>query len=421
LSASIKAPALPLADSLPRGRRFPAVLTAVLLLIPLGALNRFIFIDDNLPLLAALLAITALLITRGRLPTPLFPGVTAAFACLILYAWLRLDDPGAFDVSERTQVWSGFTHVLDMALFYVIFVCAAFVYARTGQLSRTLWFLICGYIAAYMLRNSGDIAGLQEGYNLSPGFVICSLLPFALMTPQARSLRPAPLLLALVCAFWLALIGARAATGTVLVVLAMIYAWPLITRNRTVYNLTFLALIVTIVVFHVLYFVYATTSTESLVAGSSIGILEKRIGTRLEIWLHLSYLILQAPWLGYGTDQTTLSVAPLPILEFSLNRQNLGSHSLYFELLYRLGIAGLAGCVLVLFAIWRWFWAGRHEWTVRVAGAFLAGVMVFSTTAEYMFFSAMRLESGFAWAALGVGAGACLRARKLAARQGRNG
>jgi O-antigen ligase len=292
-------------------------------------------------------------------------------------------------------------------------------FARSGQLSRPLWFLICGYIVAYMLRNSVDISALQQGYNLSPGFVIFSLLGFTFLGPRIQGTHRVALALAFVSMLWLALIGARSATGTIMIFLFVLAAWPLITRSKLMYALTLVGVVVAIVLFHVLYFAFATNSADPLVADASIGIFQKRLGTRIDIWVHLAYLIWESPWLGYGTDAATLDVAPLMMLEFSYNRSNLGSHSLYLELLYRLGVVGLAGFALLVVAIWRFYWIGRQEWATRVAAAFLASALVFGATSEYLVFGTMRLENGFAWALLGIGAGACLRHRRKAAVEAR--
>jgi O-antigen ligase len=393
-------------------RRFPAALVALMLLMPIGLFNRYIFADANLPILLLLLVATTLVLTAGRIPKRFFPGITLAFVAFIAYAWSQLDDPLALDFSRRFGAESGMTNIFDIGMYYLMLICVALIWARSGGLARTLWFLICGYILAYMLRNSGDIHALQDGYNLSPGFVVCTLLPFAFLRPGADRPRVIPVLLALFSAFWLALIGARTATGSILIFLAAMYFWPWIARSRMTFFTAFLGLLLVIVAFNVLYLAFATNSAESLVAGSSFGIFEKRLGTRIEIWGHLSYLILQRPWFGYGTDQTTLGVAPLMLMEFTLNRNNLGSHSLYFELLYRLGVVGLAAFVIVLFSIWTSFWAGRETWPVRVAGSFMVGAVVFSTTSEYLVFSAVRLESAFAWIVLGIGVGASLRSRQ---------
>ena len=52
-------------------------------------------------------------------------------------------------------------------------------------------------------------------------------------------------------------------------------------------------------------------------------------------------LIRENLWFGHGTEQLTSFVAPVDDLDFSFNRKNLSAHSLYFEILYRIGIVGL--------------------------------------------------------------------------------
>jgi O-antigen ligase len=221
-----------------------------------------------------------------------------------------------------------------------------------------------------------------------------------------------------VCALWLALIGARTAFGALVVFYVVIRAWPLITRNRFFFYGAFWGMVLLIVALNVVYMLYAGGERESIVEGSDWGILQKSIDTRTEIWVHLLYLIVQEPLFGYGTDQSTAAVGALPFLEFTFNRPNLSAHSTYYEVLYRLGLVGLAGFLIVLSFIWRCFWTGRTEWAVRIAGAFLLTMLFFSTTADNLIFSAQQLRNGFAWIALGIGAGACLRARKNARAAG---
>ena len=65
----------------------------------------------------------------------------------------------------------------------------------------------------------------------------------------------------------------------------------------------------------------------------------------------------------------------------------------------------------MLFCIWQLFWIGRYQWAVRIAGAFLLAMLFFSTTGDNLVFSGQQLRNGFAWIVLGIGAGACLRAK----------
>ncbi len=71
---------------------------------------------------------------------------------------------------------------------------------------------------------------------------------------------------------------------------------------------------------------------------------------------------------------------------------------------------GLFLFLMILLSVWRALWAGRAEWSVRIAGAYLVCPPVFSGTGGFLVFCGMELKSGFAWIILGTGVGASLRA-----------
>jgi O-antigen ligase len=374
-----------------------------------------------------LVALLGFILSSGVIPRGIcFPGVALSFLIFIVYAWVRLDDAWALDIFRVAPdgLRPGLSYVLDLIIYYALFVTAALVYYKKSRFSIFLWFLICGYIVAFIIRNSLDIAGLQEGYNLSPGFVLVTLLPFVFLMHGDRNKVPLiPSVLLFFCIIWLALIGARTAVGALLIFWIVMRVWPTITRSRFMYFATFWAALLFIACVTVLYVLYTISDPtdsllkESLIEDSGVGIFHKSIGTRIQIWVHLLFLISQQPVFGYGTDHATFLVSPLSFLEFTLNRDNLSAHSTYFELLYRLGAVGLLGFILIMFSIWKLFWSGREHQAARVAGAFLVSILFFCSTGEYLVFNDLQLRSGFGWIILGIGAGACLRAMKDARRR----
>jgi O-antigen ligase len=395
-------------------RSLRLLLVAILLLAPIAILNKYVFLEANLLILSAALGALALVVALGRIPRAVvFPGVAFAFAVFVIYAWLRLDDPTSIDLMGllSTEQLGGFAFVADLIIFYGLFVSVALLYYKSRRLSLFIWFLVCGYIVAFIVRNSFDVTGLQQGYNLSPGFVLLPLIPLVYIRASGHrdSAGFIPHALFVISILWLALIGARTAVGSFLLFLAALYAWPLITRNRFLYYGTFAAMWVALAALTVAYLSFVVYTGSGLFEDSGVGILQKGIGTRVDIWAHLAYLIWQQPWFGYGTDHSTQAVAPLRYMQFAFHRDNLSAHSLYFELLYRLGIVGLCSFILLLLAVWHALWKGRHLWEVRVAGAFLICATFFSATGEYLVFSEMRLRSGLGWVVLGIAAGATLR------------
>lgn len=393
-----------------------SLLVAFITLAPIAVFNKYVFLESNLVILLGLFIIAAMMLSWGSVPRGIFfPSVALSFLLLISYAWMRLDDPGALDLlSVMTNGdLSGSSVVVDLTIYYCLFVTAALLYYRKPHLSIFLWFLIVGYVLAFVLRNSIDIGELQSGYNLSPGFVLVSMLPFVFLrrTGDRKEPKLVPYALLIFSMLWLALIGARTAVASLLIFAGCLYAWPLIARNRFNFYLSFWGMWILIAVLTVVYLTYVVYTGAGLVEDSDVGIFKKGLGTRVDIWAHLAYLISQQPWFGYGTDHATHTVPPLQFMNFSFHRDDLSAHSVYFEVLYRLGVVGLAGYILVLFNVWRLFWQGRQLWEVRVACAFIICLIFFNATGEFLMFSTMRLRSGFGWILLGIAAGACLRAR----------
>lgn len=389
-----------------------ALIIAMCVLIPIGIWNRYIFLETNLPLLLIIMIIAAFVFRTNRIYRKGLLFFSISFSLFTIYAWARLDNVLGFqlNLSNIIEVKTGFSYVLDLIIFYLLFITAALLYYNKKKFSVFLWFLICGYIIAFMLRNY-DIHELQIGYNLSPGFVIITLLPFIYLKNSENKNKNFFIANAMfmLCVIWLALIGARAAFVSLLLFYAGMRAWLIITRNRFTYYSTFWGMLFVIAILTIIYLRF-THLDNAVIEGTGFHIFSKRLGTRNEIWIHLLHYISQNPLFGYGTDHATAVVSPLPFLEFTYHRDNLSSHSTYFEILYRLGIFGLLSFVLIMFSIWRLFWEGRKQWVVRVAGAFLLSILFFASTSVFLVFSTMQLRSGFAWIILGIGAGASLRA-----------
>lgn len=403
-------------------RAILSFLLATAILVPITIWNRYVFLETNLPLLLILLISAPFIYGFDRVPRDIvFPGISMSFFLFIVYAWFRLDSRLDFNLSsvDPSGIRPGLAYILDLIMFYFLFVISAVLFYNRPRLSLFLWLLICGYVIAYIVRNSFDITGLQSGFNLSSGIVILTLLPFVFLMHTDRNRMPLiPSVLLFFCILWVALIGARTAVASLLLFYIAIRAWPIITRSRFIYFATFWSMILSIAGVTVLYVLYGINNpadpllAESLVESSNVGILQKSIGTRVEIWIHLAFLISQQPIFGYGTDHGTEVVNPVWSIVFTFNRDNLSAHSLYFELLYRLGAVGLLGFILIMFSIWRVFWSGREQWAVQVAGASLLALLFYSTTGGFMVFNDLQLRSGFVWIILGIGAGACLRGRK---------
>tara|TARA_R110002073_G_scaffold94388_8_gene219556 strand:+ start:3143 stop:4366 length:1224 start_codon:yes stop_codon:yes gene_type:complete len=386
-----------------------AISFAFIALLPIAALNSTIFSEDNLVFLLGATFLFGLFSSKGRLyAKSRYPWVSLWFIALLAYstasAWFTSSSVDA----EESELMKA----VDLLMYFLLFKSTVSATTHTNQDNQFLWWLIVGYSIAFVLRNSVDIAGLQQGYNLSPGFVLMTFVPLILLPTlengQARYPRGG-VLLALTFVFWLALIGARTAAVSIMLLLALIWVWPILVSRRWIYICSFWGAVGVMVLFYWMYLHLSTGLDESLVEDSSFNFFRKRLGTRTDIWLQLLYLISQNPWFGYGLEASTHAASPVQSLDFSYHRDNLASHSTYLEIVYRLGIIGLGMFILILYSIWMSLWYGRTNWKVRVVGAYLLTLLFFASTGQFLFLTDMSLRSGFAWMVLAIGVGVSLK------------
>jgi O-antigen ligase len=324
--------------------------------------------------------------------------------------WLRsgnLTTPRVVDVDFALQ-YSSFYDIGHQLLFYALFVLAAVYCYNKGGINLTLWLIILGYTIAFMARNTMQLDELKVGYNLSPGFVLFSLVPF-LFLGRLQDNKKTGIFIHIffwLCTIWTFLIGARTAMFSMLIFYGCMAAWPLISCNKKIYYTTFVGTLMFIFGIVTTYLLIIISGLAENLETLSVAIFDKSLFTRFKLWYFLSQIIAERPILGFGTENASTSFIAPKIL-FPL-RENLSAHSTYLEILIRLGFVGLILYLCVLFGIWKILWQGRGENAVRVAGSFLIASLFFMSTGEYLIFG-MELRSAFGWIILGIGAGACLQ------------
>ena len=99
---------------------------------------------------------------------------------------------------------------------------------------------------------------------------------------------------------------------------------------------------------------------------------------------------------------------PVAYLDFTMNRKNLSAHSLYFELIYRLGFVGLFLFLGVILAIWTSFWKGRNLWEIKIAASLTIAILFLASSSVVLIFSHMELRWGFVWLFFGIAFGSSL-------------
>lgn len=197
----------------------------------------------------------------------------------------------------------------------------------------------------------------------------------------------------------LALHGARS-TWLAVAGSGMTYIFLTVFReNRIAYNGAFLAAVVVLLT---LPFVYSS------LAGSSLGFELQSVSRELTgknffsgreaFWPSVYEAVWERPILGYGGSATPAIIADV----------GLSSHNLYLQVALQTGLTGLVVLLALLYSIWKVLWLGRHDEVVRLASAFMIGIMLHQT------FEVSLTQNNLAialvqWLPVGVGVSRCLR------------
>ncbi len=384
--------------------------------------NSVIFAEENYIYFTLLLGAAALFKGNPRLilKTDMVKILTI-FALLALYVFLHNELP---ENVGRLQFVSPASNGVDGSHIPIIcagavFFAAASISYRRASMPLWLWLTVLVYLSGYIAINSLDFAAFKAGYHLSAGFVLISAAPCLFLsnarTHIVRSIAYISLIFFIV---WLTILGARTAGFSLLVVLLLLISWQWIVRNQTIFKSLFWILFFAILLTKVTYIVagiqlHGGISTgKPLLSGLGLGFLEKQIWTRLEIWLHVSELIHDRPLFGWGGGVSTSLVAPVEDLTFSLNRNNIASHSTFVEVLFRLGYVGLFLFAILLSAIWNGFGPARDRLEVQAVASFMLGILLLSTTSTILLFSVTPLRALMCWAIFGFGVGIGLRCKQ---------
>lgn len=387
---------------------------AIFILIPIGLANSYIFLESNITILGLGLILSSLILIKGRLSKKMFNGFFVSYSLFFIHSMLSLNFES--DVAKIYYVATPLAKIelINLAYFFLCFYGSALIYKKYGYLSDIIKYLVLLYIVAFIIRNStpSEFESLINGYNLSPGFLVIALLPFVFITSDTKNITWFPYIIAVLLMFWLALIGSRTSVLSIIIFLLALWIMPLITKNKLVYLFSFFVILTSIFLSIILYLYFADNNTDPLIGNSFFEIFNKRVGTRIEIWQHLTILINEAPWFGHGMEQITSYVHPIKEIEFTANRDNLSAHSTYFEILYRLGIVGIIFFLFSIFFLWIGLWQVKDQWTARVLGAYIIMLLAFMTTTKFLVLSPSPLYSGFSWIVLGIGAGLSMRKSK---------
>ena len=379
---------------------FYIILILCFILLPILALfNRYIFYELNVFFLLIFLCLYTIY-NNTKFSIKLFIGSPALyFFAFVVYVLSRYQTGKSLD--ENLQL-------LSLLSYFIFFLVASILFYKKKYISDLVWFVCTMYLIAYIARISLDIEAAINGTNLSSGIVVISFIPFVLLNLQKYTSKyyTTSFLIIFFLIIWCSIIGSRAATLGLMLFLITFTLWPLITKNRVIYIGYFLSCVLFFLTGCLLYIFFVTDANFSLFSDSGIGILTKRIGTRLDIWVHLVQIIINGDWvLGNGSNLNTKSVTPLSYLDFEMNRKNLSSHSLILESIYRIGVVGLGLFFLFILSLWNYMWKSRECNVTRIVCSSIIMLVPICYTSTFLIFSTFHLRCAFFWIIFGFGYG----------------
>ncbi len=379
------------------------------LLIVVAVFNRYIFVESHL--IYFFLCVFGFLIYKNhyRLKSAmLINRIVFSIFVFLIYTLLRTDMDLFF--AEISHDSSGFfDDISDLSAYLALFIFGTILSFNRKNPSEIIWLAITLYLIMYILRSLYSLKEVQLGAHLGAGNVIISLLPFVLLGLKNYKYkeRYANIVLCLGI-FFVALIGARTATLALIMLVLVMNLWPYIIKKKFRFYLLLFSTMLTIVFLYFVYLLYMTHDGEPLIAGSSIGVLQKSTDTRFIIWVHLLDTIQDNILWGVGSLQSTNQASPLQYIDFTMNRKNLAAHSLYFEIIYRLGIVGLFLFLGIILALWTCFWKGRNLWEIKIAASLTIAILFLASASVVLIFSYMELRWGFVWLFFGIAFGSSL-------------
>lgn len=179
---------------------------------------------------------------------------------------------------------------------------------------------------------------------------------------------------------------------------ATLIIWKLITKNKFVFYLYFFA-ILTFIYFVVAIYPNLSNILPNFLYYENLSLTytgKSLLSGRNEIWITISELIKQKPYLGYGPNVS---------IEEVIGTQ-LSAHNLYIQITLQVGFIGLSLFLLFLLFIWRTLWLGRKDTRVAIASSFFIGIIIHQT------FEVSLTQNNFGvgliqWLIIGVGLSFC--------------
>ncbi len=369
--------------------------------------NRYIFSIEALYFYALLLVLCTFVATKFRINIRIvysLPVVLLAAYSLLLFFQVGADGvPLDFTndwVPEVSALQEGIRH----AILVSFFVFSLFIGSKYSSLPFLPYLFILFYLIAFTLMNF-IVHRFYVLFHLNLGYVFFSMVPFLFLRESCLCQRIAHVVtFVLMC--YLMILGARAASFCLLSFMILFNISKYISASPAVFRfMTTLAFLVIPCLIFLYLFTLSDPGRAQEFNNLSYSLTGKFFDTRYEIWVGLLKVITETgSFLGFGSGASSHMLDAPNIPE----RDNLASHSTYFEVLLRLGILGFSLFYAFLYTFC--LRVGRKSVTLfeRVGYAYVLSALFFMGTGVYLQFG-MPVQSAFGWIIMGLALGASFK------------
>ena len=249
-----------------------------------------------------------------------------------------------------------FNPLTNILFQFCVLIFSLIIFYNKPSFPFWLKTLITLYIVLFVLRNTINFEELKSGYRLGPGYMIFSLIGFMFLDYSKSVYRYIPYILTIFFIAWLYLLGNRGPTLSCIIFLFFIQLWPLISRNKVLFRSTYWSIVLSIVIFIIgyIYVILANPDLANTINSFGESITSRGIFSRFFVWGNVILYIIDYPVFGYGIDTSSSYFYPKGYND-SLLRDSISSHSLFLELLFRLGAVGFTLFLAIFYEIWKTF------------------------------------------------------------------
>jgi O-antigen ligase len=225
--------------------------------------------------------------------------------------------------------------------------------------------LIALFIYSLLITLGSDIS--RANVSLGQGVRVFFFLPFFLI---AFSLNKKKVLIFVYIAalIYLFLISNRASVIVITIFFISYSIYPYLLKSRNLFKAYFFF---NLFVIFILYYLYIKFVNNELLNEISFKVFDKQINSRAFLWVELIEIVKQKLFFGYGANQSSDNI--LYVGEF--NRNNLSSHSIFFEIVLSGGLFGLFLYLFLLYSIYVQFFCYRKNDWGRIGSSFVIGII----------------------------------------------